>query len=95
MIKKESEFKSGKLGLVVDSLDLINLPYPLRSDLTSSIIDAWSLEISEKGLKQRKHELHTLLNRIKNTKSDLKKGYAYEDSSIEERYGFRFYPTFP
>jgi hypothetical protein len=26
-----------------------------------------------------------LLNSIKNTKSDLKQGYAYEDSSIEEK----------
>jgi len=51
LIKNESEFKSGKLGLVVDSLDLINLPYPLGSDLISSIIDAWSLEIYEKDLK--------------------------------------------
>jgi hypothetical protein len=40
LIKKESEFRPDKLGLIVDSLDLINHPYTLRSDLISSVIDA-------------------------------------------------------
>lgn len=72
LIKKEGEFRSTKLSLVLDLIRAADISDTLGSDLMSTIIDAWRLQVPEKTLIQREEELHTVLKSIKSIKSVVK-----------------------
>ncbi len=73
LIKKESEFRSTKLSLVLDLIRIIGISDNLGTDLTSKIIDAWRLHVPEKTLIQREDELRTVLSSIRNIKGAIRK----------------------
>ncbi len=62
---KESEFRTNKLGLILDFINATNVPECLRTDLTSAIIDAWRLKVPERTLMQREEELKMIMSSIK------------------------------
>jgi hypothetical protein len=66
--KKECEFRSKKLGLILDFIRAIGIPENIERELTTAIIDSWRLKIPEMTLKHREIEQKNLvrsLNRIR------------------------------
>ncbi len=87
MIKKESEFRSTKLSLVLDLIRAVNISDNLGSDLISTIIDAWRLQVPEKTLIQREEELHMIQKSIQNIKSVVNRNTECENSIHESHFG--------
>ncbi len=72
LIKKEGEFRSNKLSLVLDLIRATDRSDNMGTDLMSTIIDAWRLHVPEKTLIQREEELYMILRNIKNIKSAVR-----------------------
>lgn len=87
LIKKESEFRSNKLSLVLDLIRTVGISDNLGAELTSSIIDAWRLCVPEKTLIQREEELHTVLGSIRSIKGEIRKGNKCDGRAIEMQFG--------
>ena len=84
LYKKESEFRSKKLGLILDFIRAIGIPENLERELTTSIIDSWRLKIPDTTLKQREIEQKKLvrsLNRIRTVINWMEKCEATINSS--------------
>ncbi len=79
LIKKEGEFRNTKLSLVLDLIGAIGVSDNLGTDLMSTIIDAWRLQVPEKTLIQREEELHTVLSSIKNINSAVRRNNECND----------------
>lgn len=86
LIERESEFRTNKLGLVLDLIGAIDMPDDLRMELISTIIESWRLQIPEKTLLQREKELDMLLSSIETIKITL----DYDDGSIDLSSGWRY-----
>ncbi len=87
MIKKEGEFRSTKLSLVLDLIRAVNISDNLGSDLISTIIDAWRLQVPERTLIQREEELYMIQKSIKNIKSVVNRNIKCENSIHELHFG--------
>jgi hypothetical protein len=77
LITRESEFRSTKLGFILDFIRLIEIPEHLSSGLITTFIEAWRLQIPERTLRQRVDELGTILSCINNIRTAanlIKKG---------------------
>lgn len=66
---REGEFRNCKLSLTVELLKIIGIPEDLKTELISSVIEAWRLEAPEKTAMQRDEELKMLLQRIEAVRS--------------------------
>jgi hypothetical protein len=64
LIARESEFRSVKLGFILEFIRIIEIPEYLSAGLITTFIEAWRLQIPERTLKQRVDELGTLLSSI-------------------------------
>ncbi len=51
LARRESEFRTNKLSLILDFVRTIGIPENLKRELTSAIIDAWRLQVPEKTLR--------------------------------------------
>jgi hypothetical protein len=56
LIKREGEFRSYKLGLILDILRTMDMPENLKASLEFAILESWRLEIPEKTIEH----IHTL-----------------------------------
>ena len=65
LITRESEFRSAKLGFILDFIRIIEIPEYLSLGLIATFIEAWRLQIPERTLRQRGDELGTVLSSIK------------------------------
>jgi len=77
LIARESEFRSTKLGFILEFIRIIEIPEHLSAGLIATFIEAWRLQIPERTLRQRGDELGTLLssiNSIRRTAHLIKKG---------------------
>jgi hypothetical protein len=89
LIKKESDFRSNKLSLILDLIratgtsDATGISDNPGTDLSSSIINAWRLQVPEKTLIQRNDELRIILSSIENIKNGVKGIYKHKEQSIE------------
>ncbi len=86
LIKKESEFRSNKLSLVLDLIRAAGIADNLGTELTSTIIDAWRLHVPEKTLIQREEELRTVLGSIRSIKGAIRKGNKCDSRAIEVQF---------
>jgi len=64
LITRESEFRSTKLGFILEFIRIIEIPEHLSASLITTFIEAWRLQIPERTLRQRGDELGTLLSSI-------------------------------
>ena len=87
LIKKEGEFRSTKLSLVLDLIRAVNISDNLGSNLMSTIIDAWRLQVPEKTLIQREDELHMVQKSIKSIKSVVKRDIECGSRVHEMHFG--------
>ncbi len=83
LIKKECEFRSNKLSLILDLIrtagvcdngnvyDNSETSDDGESNLLSLIIDAWRLQVPEKTIKQRNYELQLILHSINGIKEKI------------------------
>ncbi len=83
LVKKETEFRSFKLSLVLDFIRAIDISERLAADLASAIVTAWRLQVPEKTQKQREEELHIILDCIEKVKSEIEDGYRQGDPPAE------------
>ena len=77
LITRESEFRSTKLGFILEFIRIIEIPEHLSAGLITTFIEAWRLQIPERTLRQRVDELGTILssiNRIRMAADLIKKG---------------------
>lgn len=72
LVKKESEFRTNKLSLILDLIRSTGLFDNHETNLISKIIDAWRLRVPEKSSNQREEELHAVLKCIRNIKNAVK-----------------------
>lgn len=72
LARRESEFRTNKLSLILDFIRTIGIPENLKTELTSAIIDAWRLQVPEKTLKQREEELKRVVGSINSIKNVAK-----------------------
>lgn len=64
LTKKECDFRTNKLSLILDLIREIGIPENLKAELTSAIIDAWRLQVPEISLEQRELELKKVMGSI-------------------------------
>ena len=64
LIARESEFRSTKLGFILEFIRIIEIPEHLSAGLITTFIEAWRLQIPERTLRQRVDELGTVLSSI-------------------------------
>jgi hypothetical protein len=64
LAKKECDFRTNKLSLVLDLIREMGIPDNLKTDLTSAIIDAWRLQVPEVNLEKRELELKKVMGSI-------------------------------
>jgi hypothetical protein len=64
LITRESEFRSTKLGFILEFIRIIEIPEHLSAGLITTFIEAWRLQIPERTLRQRVDELGTVLSSI-------------------------------
>ena len=69
LVKKECEFRTNKLSLVLDFIRAIGIPEKLEKDLTSAIIDSWRLQVPERTLLEREIELKKIIGCINGIKT--------------------------
>jgi len=77
LITRESEFRSTKLGFILEFIRIIEIPEHLSAGLIATFIEAWRLQIPERTLRQRVDELGTVLssiNSIRMAANLIKKG---------------------
>ncbi len=79
---REGEFRNWKLSLTVELLKIVGIPEDLKTELISSVIEAWRLETPEKTAMQRDEELEMLLQRIKAVRSAAKLAKEHPGSAI-------------
>lgn len=86
LIKKESEFRSNKLSLVLDLIRTTGISDELGTDLMSTIIDAWRLCVPEKSLIQREDELRMVLSSIRNIKGAVRENNKRDERVTEMQF---------
>jgi hypothetical protein len=69
LLKKECEFRSKKLGLILDFIRAIEIPESLESELTTAIIKSWRLKIPETTLILREDEQRKMMRSINSIKN--------------------------
>ena len=69
LLQKECEFRSKKLGLILDFIRAIDIPESLESELTTAIIKSWRLKIPETTLILRENEQRTIMGSINSIKN--------------------------
>ena len=69
LLKKECEFRSKKLGLILDFIRAIEIPESLESELTTAIIRSWRLKIPETTLILREDEQRKMMRSINSIKN--------------------------
>jgi hypothetical protein len=71
LVKRESEFRNNRLGLILALINIIDIPADLKLDLASATIKSWRLQIPEITLKQRRDELSSSMESIRIIKEHL------------------------
>ncbi|MGZ6239176.1 MAG: hypothetical protein ACXWMF_04990 [Syntrophales bacterium] len=69
LLKKECEFRSKKLGLILDFIRAIDIPESLESELTTAIIKSWRMKIPETTLILRENEQRKIMGSINSIKN--------------------------
>jgi hypothetical protein len=69
LLKKECEFRSRKLGLILDVIRAIDIPESLERELTTAIIRSWRLKIPETTLILRENEQRKMMGSINSIKN--------------------------
>ncbi len=69
LLKKECEFRSKKLALILDFIRAIDIPESLESELTTAIIKSWRLKIPETTLILRENEQRKIMGSINSIKN--------------------------
>jgi hypothetical protein len=72
LAKRECEFRTNKLSLILDFIRTIGIPENVKTELSSAIIDAWRLQVPEQTLKQREEELKRVVGSLNSIKSVAK-----------------------
>ena len=73
LVKKECEFRTHKLSLILDFIRSICIPENPKTELTAAIIDAWRLQVPERALIQREDELKEVMKSIWSIKNLAKR----------------------
>jgi len=68
LLRKECEFRSKKLGLVLDFIRAIVIPENLERELTTAIIKSWRLQVPETTLIHREIEHRKMMGSINSIK---------------------------
>jgi hypothetical protein len=71
LLKKECEFRSKKLGLILAFIRAIDIPESLESELTTAIIKSWRLKIPETTLIHRENEQRKMMRSINSIKNAI------------------------
>ena len=64
LIAREGEFRSSKLGLIIDLIKTVGAPDELTTKLTTAIIEAWRLDAPERSLEERAEEMGYIMRSI-------------------------------
>jgi hypothetical protein len=72
LVNREGEFRSVKLGLILDLLKIVNIPDNLRSELISAVISSWRMRPLVKTLTQTDEELRKMLNSIEAFRNEVR-----------------------
>ena len=72
LAKRECEFRTSKLSLILDFIRTIGIPENIKTELSSEIIHAWRLQVPEQTLVQREEELKRAVGSLNSIKSVAK-----------------------
>ena len=72
LVNREGEFRSIKLGLILDLLKIVNIPDNLRSELISAVISSWRMSPLAKTLTQTDEELRKMLHIIEAVRNKVR-----------------------
>jgi hypothetical protein len=95
LIIKEVEFRNTKLSLVLDLIGAVGLFNNSETDLMSTIIDAWRLQVPEKALIQREDELHTVLRSINSINSAVRRINEHDNPMARLHLGVAVLSSLP
>lgn len=71
LIAREGEFRSSKLGLIIDLINVLDVPEDMISKLTTAIIKAWRLDAPERSIKERSEEMSYIMHSIEAIRSTV------------------------
>ena len=89
LLQKECEFRSKKLGLILDFIRAIEIPESLESELTTAIIKSWRLEIPETTLIHLENEQRNMMGSINCIKNVVRwmEGHKASTNSLQLNFG--------
>jgi len=90
LITREGEFRINKLGLIVDLIKTINVPYDMISKLTTAIIEAWRLDAPERSLKERAEEMNYIMHSIEAIRRTIQWGKSHQGPDAVRRLDIAF-----
>lgn len=85
LITREGEFRISKLGLIVDLIKAIDVPYDMISKLTTAIIEAWRLDAPERSLEERAEEMSYIMQSIEAIRSTIQRCKKHQGPEITRR----------
>lgn len=95
LVKKESEFRTNKLSMILDFIRTICIPENPKKELTSAIIEAWRLQVPERSLIQREEELRKVMASICSIKNVAKWIERCKDPMNGSQLNFRVLSDLP
>lgn len=95
LVKKECEFRTHKLSMVLDFVRSICIPERSKMELTSAIIDAWRLQIPERALIQREDELRKVMESICSIKNLAKRIERCRDPIAKSQLNYKILSVLP
>jgi hypothetical protein len=72
LVNREGEFRSLKLGLILDLLKIANIPDTLRAELFSAVISAWRMDSQANMLTPSEEELKKILCNIEVVRNEIR-----------------------
>jgi hypothetical protein len=95
LVKKECEFRTHKLSMILDFIRSIRIPENPKIELTAAIIDAWRLQVPEKALIQREDELKEVMESIWSIKNLAKRMQRCKNQITQSQLNYKVLSGLP
>ena len=87
LFKREYEFSNNKLNLILDLINIVEIPEDMMTDLRSAIIAAWRLRVPGSTREKRSREISMVLQSIERLRTAIKWAKEHPDPDIDWQLG--------
>jgi hypothetical protein len=80
LVNRDGEFRSLKLGFILDLLKIVNVPENLKAELITAVISAWRMD-SAANLSTHSEELKKILSSIEAVRGEVQRAIVHPASN--------------